>query len=127
MHESLAHACLQHFLFFFGQLPDFRPQTAPSTPATRDSVPGNEAMQVDPGAQENDDRRARAEQEFVRLKADLARSVNCSICIMGFAKQSKRDEARKRTLRKEVVHHARHFCKRQETSKRASKKDVPDQ
>jgi hypothetical protein len=25
------------------------------------------------------------------------------------------------------VHHARHFCKRQETSKRASKKDVPDQ
>jgi hypothetical protein len=34
MHESLAHACLQHFLFFFGQLPDFRPQTAPSTPAT---------------------------------------------------------------------------------------------
>jgi uncharacterized small protein (DUF1192 family) len=53
----------------------FPPQTAQSTlespPATADGLQGNEAMQVDSDAEEND-RLARAEQEIVRLKAALA-------------------------------------------------------
>ena len=44
---------------------------------------------------------------------------------MGFAtQQSKRDAARERTLRQEVVHHAREFSKRKQTSKRESKDDT---
>jgi hypothetical protein len=45
--------------------------------------------------------------------------------IEGFAKTSKRDAARERTLKQEVVVHVRDFSKRQQTSKRASKTDPP--